>query len=108
MSKIRVGALADFPEGEVRVVVAASTRIAIGNVEGELYAFTEVRAGAPLGFVQDLPLCVGLVRIGGLLLSSRIDNARFDELRIGDRVQLKIVELEDGRVFYRFAKPKEK
>ena len=72
--------------------------------EGELYAFTEVRIGAPLGFVQDAPFCVGIVKIGGLLISTRIDNAKYDELRIGDRLRLKIVALEDGRVFYRFAR----
>ena len=76
------------------------------GVEGELYAFTEVRIGAPLGFVQDVPFCVGLVKIGGLLLSARIDNAKYDELKIGDKLQLKIVELNDGRVFYRFSKPR--
>jgi len=72
--------------------------------EGELYAFTEVRIGAPLGFVQDAPFCVGIVKISGLLISSRIDNAKYDQLKIGDKLQLKIVELEDGRVFYRFTK----
>jgi len=72
--------------------------------DGELYAFTEIRIGAPLGFVQDMPFCVGLVKIGGLLISSRIDNTKFDQLKIGDKLQLKIVELEDGRVFYRFTK----
>jgi len=72
--------------------------------EGELYAFTEVRIGAPLGSVQDAPFCVGIVKIGGLLISTRIDNAKYDELKIGDKLQLKIVELEDGRVFYRFTK----
>ena len=77
------------------------------GIEGELYAFTEVRVGAPLGFVQDIPFCVGLVKIGGLLISSRIDNAKYDQLKIGDKVWLKVVELEDGRVFYRFARPKE-
>jgi len=77
------------------------------GIEGELYAFTEVRAGAPLGFIQDIPFCVGLVKIGGLLISSRIDNAKYDQLKIGDKVWLKVVELEDGRVFYRFARPKE-
>jgi len=74
------------------------------GIEGELYAFTEVRIGAPLGFVQDAPFCVGIVKIGGLLISTRIDNAKYDELKIGDKLQLKIVELEDGRVFYRFTK----
>jgi len=72
--------------------------------EGELYAFTEVRIGAPLGFVQDAPFCVGIVKIGGLLISSRIDNVKYDQLKIGDKLQLKIVELDDGRVFYRFKK----
>jgi len=75
----------------------------LGN-EGELYAFTEVRLGAPLGFVQDAPFCVGFVKIGGLLISARIDNVKYDDLKIGDKVHLKIVELEDGRVFYRFTK----
>ncbi len=74
------------------------------GTQGELYAFTEVRAGAPLGFVQDTPMRVGLVRIGGLLLSSRIDNAKYSDLKIGNTVLLKVVELEDGRVFYRFTK----
>jgi hypothetical protein len=70
--------------------------------EGELYAFTEMKLGAPLGFVQDVPFCIGIVKIGGLLISARIDNAVYDSLKIGDKVTLKIVELEDGRVFYRF------
>jgi len=72
------------------------------GVEGELYAFTETRLGAPLGFVQDAPFCVGMIRIAGLLISARIDNAKYEDLKIGEKVKLKIVELEDGRVFYRF------
>jgi len=73
----------------------------LGTV-GELYGFTEVRLGAPLGFVDDVPFCVGLVKISGLLISTRIDDAKYEDLKIGDKVGLKIVELEDGRVFYRF------
>jgi len=73
--------------------------------EGELYAFTDIRIGAPLGFVQDAPFTVGFVKISGLTISSRIDNAKYDQLKIGDKLQLKIVELGDGRVFYRFIKP---
>lgn len=72
------------------------------GTEGELYAFTEMRLGAPLGFVQDVPFCIGMVKIGGLLISARIDDAKYEQLKIGDKVKLKIVELEDGRVFYRF------
>jgi len=74
------------------------------GVEGELYAFTEMKAGAPLGFEEDVPFCIGMVKIGGLLISARIDDAKFEDLKIGDKVELKIVELEDGRVFYRFRK----
>jgi len=74
------------------------------GVEGELYAFTEIRLGAPLGFAEDLPFCVGIVSIGGLLISSRIDDVSYKDLEIGDKVRLKIVELPDNRVFYRFSK----
>lgn len=74
------------------------------GVEGTLYAFTEMKAGAPLGFVQDVPFCIGMVKIGGLLITSRIDGAKYEDLKIGEKVKLKIVELEDGRVFYRFRK----
>jgi len=74
------------------------------GAEGELYAFTEMRLGAPLGFVQDAPFCIGIVKIGGLLISARIDGAKYEELKMGDRVRLKVVELEDGRVFFRFTR----
>jgi len=70
--------------------------------EGELYAFTEMRLGAPLGFVEDVPFSIGIVKIGGLSISARIDDAKYEDLEIGAKVQLKIVELDDGRVFYRF------
>lgn len=75
------------------------------GTEGELHAFTEMRLGAPLGFVQDVPFCIGIMKIGSLLISTRIDNAKYDELKIGDKLKLKIFELKDGRVFYRFKKP---
>jgi len=77
------------------------------GAEGELYAFTEIRLGAPLGFVEDMPFCVGIIKIGGLLISARIDDAKYEDLKIGDKVSLKIVELPDNRVFYRFFKAKE-
>jgi len=76
------------------------------GVEGELYAFTEMKLGAPIGFVEDVPFCIGIVKIGGLLISTRVDNAKYDELKIGDKLGLKLVELPDERVFFRFAKPK--
>ncbi len=64
-----------------------------------------MRLGAPLGFAHDVPFCIGIVKIEGLLISTRIDNTKYDELKIGDKLELKIIELEDGRVFYRFKKP---
>jgi hypothetical protein len=72
------------------------------GTEGELYAFTEMKLGAPLGFVQDVPFCIGIVKIRGLLISARIDDASYEQLKIGEKVKLKIVKLEDGRVFFRF------
>jgi uncharacterized OB-fold protein len=75
----------------------------LGN-EGELYAFTEMRVGAPLGFVEDVPFSIGIVKIGDLLISARIDNAKYEELKIRDKLRLKVVQLDDGRVFYRFGK----
>ena len=77
------------------------------GTRGELYAFTEMRLGAPLGFEKDVPFCIGIVKIGGLSISARLDNAKYEDLRIGQKVQLKVVELEDGRVFFRFDAVKE-
>jgi uncharacterized OB-fold protein len=74
------------------------------GIEGELYAFTEMRLGAPLGFVEDAPFCIGLVKTGNVLISTRIDDAKYDELKIGQKLKLKVVELNDGRVFFRFVK----
>ena len=72
--------------------------------EGELFAFTEVRAGAPIGFEKDVPFVTGLVRLKGteVLLTARIDGARYEDLKIGDRVHLKVIDLPDGRVWFRF------
>lgn len=72
-----------------------------------MYAFTEMKLGAPLGFIEDTPFCIGIVKISSLLISARIDDAKYEDLKIGDKVGLKIVELPDGRVFYRFFKAKE-
>ena len=57
--------------------------------------------------MEDVPFCVGIVRIGGLLISARIDDASYEDLNIGDKVRLKIVELPDNRVFHRFCETKE-
>ena len=76
--------------------------------EGELFAFTAVRGGAPVGMAEDTPFTVGVVDLNGVdvRLSARIDDADVDDLAIGDRVALKVVEIDGPadheRVFYRF------
>jgi uncharacterized OB-fold protein len=72
--------------------------------EGELFTFTALMAGAPIGFEKDVPFVTGLVQLKGtdLLVTSRIDDARYDDLRIGDKVRLKVIALPDGRVWFRF------
>ena len=38
-----------------------------------------------------------------ILLTARIDGAKYEALKIGDRVRLKVIDLPDGRVWFRFA-----
>jgi uncharacterized protein len=71
---------------------------------GRIYAFSAVLGGAPLGLEADVPFSVGLVDLEGapLRLFGRIDGRPWTELHVGDRVRVEAVELDDGRVFYRF------
>lgn len=75
--------------------------------EGIVYAFTAMLRGPPLGMESDVPFVMGLVELDcrwrKLRLLARIDGAAHETLKIGDRVRLKIIDLPDGRVFYRFA-----
>ena len=73
--------------------------------EGALFAFTAVYAGAPLGMEKDVPFVVGIVQLDGspMKVVARIDDARYEDLRIGDRVGLRVVDVPDGRVWFRFA-----
>jgi uncharacterized protein len=75
--------------------------------EGELFAFSEVRGGLPMGLSEhDVPYVVGVIDLGSVKLSGQVDNAAYSDLEIGDPVALKIVEIEgptdEERVFYRF------
>lgn len=73
---------------------------------GELFAFTEVRAGTPVGMEDEVPFIVGIVDLGDVRLSARIDHDSMEDLAIGDVVELKVVEVvgpaDYERVFYRF------
>ena len=72
--------------------------------EGRLFAFTAVLAGAPLGMEEDVPFVVAVVELDGspLKVVARIDGATYEDLKIGDPVRLKVIELADGRVWFRF------
>jgi uncharacterized OB-fold protein len=74
--------------------------------EGELFAFGAVRGSGPLG--MDTPFVTGVVDLDGVdvQLSARIDGAEYDDLAIGDPVELQVVDVEgptdQDRVFYQF------
>jgi len=71
---------------------------------GELYAFTSMVLGAPLGMEKDIPFVMGLIKLDGLDLKilSRIDDVKYEDCVIGMKVKLKIIKLDDGRVWFRF------
>ena len=72
--------------------------------EGRIYAFTAVYAGAPLGMEGDVPFVVAVVELDGapLKVVARIDDAKYEDLRLGDPVALRVIDLKDGRVWFRF------
>ncbi len=72
--------------------------------QGEIYAFTSVLLGAPKGMEDETPFVVGIVKLKGMDLKvlARVDGVRYDDLRIGQAVKLKVHALDDGRVWFRF------
>jgi len=72
--------------------------------DGTLYAFTAVMAGAPLGMEKDVPFVVAVVQLDGIPLKvvARVDGAKYEDLRMGDPVALRVIELPDGRAWFRF------
>lgn len=72
--------------------------------EGELYAYTAMFLGAPLGMEKDVPFVMAMVQLDGteFRVLSRIGNVKYDDCSIGMRVKLETYELEDGRVWFRF------
>lgn len=72
--------------------------------EGELFAYTAMVLGAPLGMEKDVPFVIGIVKLKDIDLKilSRVDDVKYEDCFIGMKVELKLTELEDGRVFYRF------
>jgi len=76
--------------------------------EGTIFAHTAVLAGAPVGFEKDVPFVVAVIQLAGMdfRVVARIDDARYEDLKIGDTVRLKVVTLPDGRVWFRFVPAK--
>ncbi|HKZ59444.1 MAG TPA: Zn-ribbon domain-containing OB-fold protein [Candidatus Thermoplasmatota archaeon] len=75
--------------------------------KGRIYAFTAMMLGAPMGMEQDVPFPIAVVEVEGtpFKILARIDDARFEDLKIGQAVELKVHRLADGRVFYRYRLP---
>ena len=73
---------------------------------GRIYAFTAVLVGAPLGMEKDMPFVVAVVELDDspVRVVARVDDARYEDLMIGDPVALKVIELNDGRVWFRFVR----
>jgi uncharacterized OB-fold protein len=71
---------------------------------GRLYAFSALYLGLPLGMEQDAGAVVGLVELGDthIKIFSRITGRKYEEIHIGDAVELETFDIDDGRVFYRF------
>jgi uncharacterized OB-fold protein len=60
--------------------------------------------GAPMGMEQDVPFPIAVVEVEGtrFKILARVDDARYEDLKIGMAVELKVHRLPDGRVFYRY------
>ncbi len=73
-------------------------------MRGQIYAFSAVLAGAPLGMEGEVPFVVGLVDLDGapLRLFGRIEGTPWTGVRIGQAVRVEAYTIPDGRVFYRF------
>ncbi len=80
---------------------------------GELYAFTEMRLGAPLILDQLAPFIVAIARFGdypdnGVQISGIMFDTKYEDLRIGDKVRWEVVRVEGPgdreRYWYCFTK----
>ena len=71
---------------------------------GKIYAFTQMVVGAPMGFEEDVPFPIAVVEVEAtpFKILSRVDDAKYEDLEIGMPVELKVITLRDGRVFYRY------
>jgi uncharacterized OB-fold protein len=71
---------------------------------GTIFAHTAVILGAPAGLEKDVPFVVAVIQLEDSehKVIARVDDATYEDLQIGDPVTMKVIELEDGRVWFRF------
>lgn len=77
----------------------AETRFEQVSGDGTISSFTVVRHPAVPGYLEDLPYVVAIVELveqKGLVLPTRLLDARPDETRVGQRVSVEITDLPGG------------
>ncbi len=81
--------------------------------EGELYAFTELKLGAPIIVENYAPFVIAIARFGnypenGVQISGMMFDVKYEDLKIGDKVRWEILEIEGPgekkRYWYYFEK----
>jgi uncharacterized OB-fold protein len=70
---------------------------------GRLWAFTEMRLGAPMGFEKETPFSIGIVTLDevDLRILTRIEDP-YDKLDFELPMEMFVAELPGDRVIYRF------
>lgn len=70
---------------------------------GKLWAFTEMRLGAPLGFEKDAPFSIGVIDLDdvGIRMLTRIEDP-FDNLELDMPMEMFTVEVPGDRIMHRF------
>lgn len=70
---------------------------------GKLWAFTEMRLGAPMGFEKDTPFSIGIVELDdiGLRILTRIETP-YDKLDFDLPMEMLTYKIPGDRIFYRF------
>ena len=71
---------------------------------GELYSFTVLHS-APLGYEAQIPYAVGMIKLDeGPMVEAQITDANFDELKIGERMEVVTRKLreygKEGMIVY--------
>ena len=68
--------------------------------KGEIYAFTVQESGVPMGF--EAPLIFAMVKIGDVRFLSRIVDAKPEDVKVGGKVKLKVLNVPNDRVIPAF------